>query len=341
MTTQENWFDRVPKVELHVHLEGAIPHEALWQLVQKYGSAPDVPDFAALQARFAYRDFPHFLETWRWKNGYLREYEDFTLIAEAVACDMARQNIRYVEAFYSPIDFARHGLEVQQLTAAIRAGLARVPQIEVALVADLVRDDGPQQGAITLARVNEVRDLGVVGIGIGGAEHLHPPEPFAAVYEQARRMGFRTSAHAGEAAGPESVWGALRALQVDRIGHGTRAGEDASLLDYLAAERIPLEMCPLSNVRTAVVPCIDQHPIRRYVERGLCVTVSTDDPRMFGNSLAAEYQALCEKLGFTPDDIRALILQAARAAWLPEERQKALTAALTDDAGWLETPGAL
>src|SRR5512136_716780 len=122
-----DWFEQVPKVELHLHLEGAIPYDALWELIVKYGGDPAVPDREALQRRFAYRDFPHFIETWLWKNQLLREYEDFALIAEAVARDLARQNIRYAEAFFSPSDFARHGLGVQRLTEAIRTGLARVP----------------------------------------------------------------------------------------------------------------------------------------------------------------------------------------------------------------------
>src|SRR5262245_25357628 len=113
-----SWFERVPKVELHVHLEGAIPLPTLWALIEKYGGDPAVPDLAALEARFAYRDFPHFIETWVWKSRFLREYDDFTLIAAAVAADLARQAVRYAEVFYSPPDFARQGLAPQRLTAA-------------------------------------------------------------------------------------------------------------------------------------------------------------------------------------------------------------------------------
>ena len=178
------------------------------------------------------------------------------------------------------------------MTAAIRTGLDRVPEIEVALVADLVRDFGPENGMTQLAELHEVQDLGVIGIGIGGSEQLHPPEPFADVYEKARELGFHTSAHAGEAAGAESIWGAIRALRVERLGHGTRAEEDSALLDYLAKNAIPLEMCPLSNVRTGVVTSIDKHPMRRYFERGILITVNTDDPKMFGNTLAEEYTLL-------------------------------------------------
>ena len=182
-----NWFECVPKVDLHLHLEGAIPHATLWQLVQKYGGHPSVTSLEALKQRFQYRDFGHFIHMWVWKNGFLREYEDFTFLAEAVARDFAAQNLRYVEAFYSPRDFARHGLQTQPLTTAIRAGLNRVPDVEVALVADLIRDFGPQLADETLSELIEVRDQGLVGVGIGGSEQRFPPEPFAEVYERAKQ----------------------------------------------------------------------------------------------------------------------------------------------------------
>jgi adenosine deaminase len=331
---QSDWFDRIPKVELHLHLEGAIPNATLWELVQKYGGDPAAPDLESLTRMFTYRDFPHFIETWIWKNSYLRDYDDFTLIAERVADNLAAQNIRYVEAFFSPTDFARHGLKTQELTRAIRAGLARVPEIEVGLVADLVRDSTPEQAAITLGEVNEVKDLGVIGIGIGGSEQKFPPEPFKAVYAQARKLGFHTSAHAGEAAGAASLWGAIRELEVERIGHGTRAEEDPRLLGYLAEMQIPLEMCPLSNVRTGVVSSIDEHPIRRYHQRGLMVTVNTDDPKMFGNSLAEEYRLLETRLGFSREEIRGLVLQGIHASWLPQDRKGQLLREFCENTAW-------
>lgn len=330
----DHWCTHVPKVELHLHLEGAIPHEALWSLIQHYGGDPTVPDRAALAARFCYRDFAHFIETWIWKNQFLRTYDDFTYIAEAIARDFVRQNIRYVEAFFSPARFAHRGLSVQGLTAALRRGLARVPDVEVALIADLVRDLGPENAMRTLYAVHEVRDLGVIGVGIGGSEQRYPPELFTAVFAQARHLGLHTTAHAGEAAGPASIWGALRALQVERLGHGTRAHEDPALLDYLAAHAIPLEMCPLSNVSTRVVERIEAHPVQRYVERGLVVTINTDDPHMFGNSLAQEFRMLRQHFGFTQAGIRDLIRQSIAASWLPPARQQALRTAFEAAPTW-------
>lgn len=335
----ESWFERLPKLELHLHLEGAIPHPALWELIRKYGGDPSVPSLEALEQRFRYRDFAHFIETWVWKNGFLREYDDFRFIAEAVARDLAQQKILYAEMFYSPGDFARHGLRAPGITEAVRSGLSQVSEIRVALVADLVRDFGPERGARVLAEIADVKELGVVGIGIGGSEAEFPPEAFADVYEDARRAGYRTSAHAGEAAGPESIRGALDALRVDRIGHGTRAYEDPALLDVLAERQIPLEMCPLSNVRTAVVPSLGAHPLRRYLEHGLLVTVNTDDPKMFGNSLAEELHLLCDELGCSREQVRALTLNAIRASWLSEEDKRALHAAFTGDPAWDEAGG--
>jgi len=325
------WYHHVPKVELHVHLEGAIPYPALWELIQKYGGDPEAPSLPALRARFHYRDFPGFIATWLWKNRFLREYDDFTLIAAAVARDFARQNIRYAEVFYSPPDFQRHGLETQRLTEAIRTGLAQVPEVEISLVCDLVRDFGPQRAMVTLEEVREVQELGVIGVGIGGSEQLYSPEPFADVYDRARRYGFHTSAHAGEAAGAESIWGAIRALNVERIGHGTRAYEDESLLSYLKENAIPLEMCPISNLRTGVVASIEAHPVRRYFERGILLTINSDDPKMFGNSLAEEYELLETILGFSRAEIRRLILDGIQASWLPDERKVALKAEFEQD----------
>ena len=208
--------------------------------------------------------------------------------------------------------------------------------METVLVADLVRDFGPEAADITLAQVFEVKELGVVGVGIGGSEQMHPPEPFQEVYKKARRLGFHTSAHAGEVAGAESIWGAIRALHVERIGHGTRAEEDESLLDYLVEHQIPLEMCPISNVCTNVVSSIKEHPVRRYFDKGIIVTVNTDDPKMFGNSLAEEYELLEQEWGFTRDEIRSLILQGIRVSWLPEKKKQQYIQKFEMDPVWQE-----
>jgi adenosine deaminase len=334
LSPEPDWFDAIPKVELHVHLEGAIPLPALLELVRKYdGDAAG--SLADLEARFRYRDFPHFIETWVWKNGFLRELDDFAFIAEAAARDLREQRVVYAEVFCSPPDFAARGLPAGAIVEAIRSGLDRVPEIAVSLVADLVRDCGPERAGRTLDTLVEVKGSGVIGIGIGGSEHAFPPSPFAAVFERARELGFRTSAHAGEAAGPSSVRDALEVLRVDRIGHGTRAVEDPALVDVLAARQVPLEMCPISNVRTGVVRDLAAHPVRLFYERGILVTVNTDDPAMFDTSLAREYRELARVHGFTRAEICRLVENAARASWLADGAKAALLARLRADPAWV------
>ena len=327
------WLAALPKAELHLHLEGSIPLPALWTLIRKYGGDPDVPDLPALRKRQAYADFSAFLEAWIWKNGFLRDYEDFAFIAEAAALALRRRNIRYAELFFSPARFAPQGLETAPLAQAIRRGLDRASGVETWLIADVVRDLGPGVAQDTVAAVAECREFGVIGIGMGGAEHKVPPEPFAAVYEAARRHGLRTTVHAGEAAGAASVAAALDALAPDRIGHATRAEEDPALIDRLAESRLPLELCPLSNVATGAVPHLAAHPARRYWERGLNISINTDDPGMFHNSLAAEYAALMDCFGFSPEEIRSLVLQAVGASWRPGGAA-ALRERFVADAGW-------
>jgi adenosine deaminase len=333
-----DWFDAIPKVEIHVHLEGAIPLPALFELVRKYDSGA-AGSLDVIEARFRYRDFPHFIETWVWKNGFLRELDDFTFIAEAVARDLRAQHVLYAEAFCSPPDFAARGLPAGGIIEAIRRGLDRVPGIGINLVADLVRDFGPERAERTLDALAEVQEFGVIGVGIGGSEHAFPPAPFAAVFERARGLGFRTSAHAGEAAGPSSVRDALEALRVDRIGHGTRAAEEPALVDVLAARQVPLEMCPISNVRTGVVGDLTAHPIRAFFDRGLLVTVNTDDPAMFDTSLAREYRELARVHGFTCAEICRLVENAARASWLADGVKSQLLARLRADPGWVTSGG--
>lgn len=335
MSTMRHWLSALPKVELHLHLEGAIPLPALKQLIDRHGGDPQVKSLEDLRRRLTYADFPAFIEAWIWKNGFLRDYDDFSLIAEAMARELKAQNIVYAEVFFSPSRFAEHGLTPQGLATAIRTGLDRVDGVTVRLIADLVRDHGPQEAARTFARIDEVRDQGIVGIGIGGSEHLHPPEPFAAVYDEARRRGYRTSAHAGEAAGPDSVRGAIEALRVDRIGHGIRAIEDPAVVALLADRQVPLEVCPLSNVATGVVPDIAAHPVAELWRQGLNLTISTDDPGMFHNTLVDDFAALHDSFGFSADDIRTLTLNAIAASWQDDREKDALRTRITNDPAWL------
>jgi adenosine deaminase len=168
------WLARLPKVELHVHLEGALPKSAVWELITKYGGDPTVRTREDLDRRFVFQDFVQFLRTWVWMTGYLREYDDYTLVGREVARDLARQNIRYVEGFFSPPDYRRSSLDPQRTAEALRAGLREVKAIEVALIPDLVRDRGVEHAQQLLERMAEVRQAGIIGIGIGGFEPGFP-----------------------------------------------------------------------------------------------------------------------------------------------------------------------
>jgi adenosine deaminase len=317
-------FESMPKVELHLHLEGAIPVATMWELIEGRGGHPDVPDLEALVRRYEYRDFAHVIETWIWMNQFLDSYDAFQAAAEAVAASLASQRIVYAEASYSPSDFARFDLAPDELAMAIRRGLDRIPHVRVGLVADLVRDKGPQRAERTLDAVIDVApDAGIVGITIGGSEAEFPPEPFAAVYSRARRSGLRLSAHAGEAAGAASVRGALDHLGVDRIGHGIRAVEDPEVLFRLVNGNVPLEVCPSSNLATGVADSWDTHPVRTLIDVGAMVTISSDDPAMFHNSVAGDLEALYG-LGYGDATIQRLAENAIEASWAPPTVKLAL-----------------
>lgn len=316
-------FNKIPKIENHLHLEGAIPVETVWQLIQKYGGDKSVANVGQLKDRFVFRDFNHFIETWSWKNQYLREYEDFVLITDAVLRDIISQNVKYAEIFISPSLF-KDRLQIQRIVESVAAGITKNPGIKVNLIVDLVRNYGAEEEMKTLYEINEVKHLGIKGIGIGGSEKEYPPELFADIYNKARDFGFRTTCHAGEAAGPESIWAAINLLKPERIGHGTAAVHDIKLMEYLSDSKIPVELCPLSNLRTKVIEKIEHHPVAKYIEYGIPVSINTDDPKMFGNSLAEEYQVLRDVFGFSDTSICKIITDSVYTTWLPLNEMKEL-----------------
>lgn len=319
-------WESMPKVELHLHLEGAIPLEAMWELITRHGGDPEVPDPETLARRFVFRDFAHFISIWEWKLKFHRTLDDYRYLAAAVARDLRRQGHVYVEAFVSPTDSP---LDPAEMLVAVRAGLDEVDDIDVALIPDLVRDTGPVVAMRTLEAVFDVREeAGIIGITIGGSEQLHPAEQFVSVYSRAREAGLRLTAHAGEAAGPESVRRALDDLGVDRIGHGVRAVEDPALVRELADRQIPLEVCPTSNVRTRVASSMQDHPVRTLIDDGAFVTINTDDPAMFGCTLAGEFAAI-ETLGYDTDVMRQLSENAIDASWASPARKRDLHVGLS------------
>ncbi len=334
-----SWISDLPKVELHLHLEGAIPLDALFELVTKYDGTDTIPDEDTLREAFQYTDFPHFLKVWHWKNQFIREAEDFCFIAEAFAKELASQNIIYAEAFFSPTDFANTGMTVQDIASAIRAGLDKVESTKVNLISDLVRDNGSTVAGRVLKDVSEVREQGIIGIGIGGSEHRFPPADFQHVYDEARQLGFHTTAHAGEASGSDSVADAINILRSERIGHGTRAVEDEAIMQLILDQSIHVEACPNSNLKTGVTDQINQHPIREFFDRGISVSVNTDDPVMFNCTLEEELELLMTELNFTQNEIVQLMRNAAQGSFL-EDKEKELIYQQLDDYTGLTANGA-
>ena len=325
-----DFFKKLPKIELHLHLEGAIPVPSLWELVKKYDVKKVVKSQSDLEKAFMYEDFSHFLNIWTWKNTFLEEYEDFTFIATEVVKDLIDQNHRYVEFFFTPRDHMDKGIDPQKLLEALHDGVKDFfDRITVNFIFDISRNFGPENGMMLLEQMKEMKSYNLAGMGMGGSEHLYPPKPFEEVYEKARNYGFHTTVHAGEAAGSASIWEVLENLHPDRIGHGTSIIEDPKLLNHVKERRIPIELCPISNVRTGVVKNLIDHPVREYYNNDLNISINTDDPKMFNTSLENEFTQL-EEIGFKKKDVKVLLENAINSAWCNEDIKNNLRKEIDD-----------
>jgi len=310
----------MPKVELHLHLEGAFPLESLLRLIKKYGGDQDIQDLDDLKDKFVFTDLNHFVETWYWKSRFYRHPEDIEDMAYSTILDLSHKNIAYAEVFFSPWDFVKPEMPFNAITEAVIAGVRRAEQerpIRIGLIADLVRNQGHQTA---LNRLNEIAQYrnDVLGVGLGGSEKEFPAEWFSEAFIEAKRRGFHVVAHAGEAAGADSVWSALKNLQVERIGHGVRSIEDPALLDHLKSNQIPLEVCVNSNHKLKVFDKPAAHPVRRLFDDGLLITINSDDPTMFGMDLNDEFLLLMNEYKFTFPEIRQLTLNAIQASFAEE-----------------------
>jgi len=317
----------VPKIELHLHLEGAIPLETLFNFIQKRGGDPSIKTLEDLRNKLSYTDFAHFIDVWTWKNTFIREESDFEELVYQVLYSLSKQNVKYVEAFYSPGDYWREGLSPQGITEYLIKGKERAYHdfgIRSELIVDLIRDHGPKIGMQRLEELTPYLGKGLIGVGLGGSEHSFPADPYAPVYEEARRRGFRLTAHAGEVVGAKSIWTVVEKLGVERVGHGVRANEDTQLISLLRERQIPLEMCVTSNVKTGACKSVKDHPIKQYYEQGLMVTVNSDDPTMFNTSITQEYFILVHELDFTLNDIKCLIMNGIEASFMSNENKDAM-----------------
>jgi aminodeoxyfutalosine deaminase len=289
-----------PKIELHVHLEGTVRPETLLEIARRNGYELPVDSVEGLRALYEYRDFAHFIEVFMLTSTALERAEDFRQIVVEYAEEAVQHGAVYLEAIFS-LGLWR-GLDGDLVFSGVCDGADEARErygIEIRLTPDIARVYSLDE-ALTVARhAIKYRDRGVVGIGLGGPEAEHPPEPYAPAFELARAEGLASVPHAGEHAGPSSIRGALDALGARRIRHGIRAIEDPALLQELADRRVVLDVCPISNVCTHAVSSLEDHPLPRLVAAGAVCSISTDDPAMFGTDLSTEYAAVCS-LGFEP-----------------------------------------
>ena len=274
---------RMPKAELHVHLEGSIRPTTLLQLARRNGISLPAQDVEGLQDFYRYRDFGHFVEVYVTITGCLRTPDDYRLIAYEFGADCARQNIRYAEVTFTVATNMRlTGLPWRTLLEGLNEGRAQARDefgVDWCWVLDISRNHPETQDQvleITLAARDQ--DQGVVALGLGGSEVDFPPELFESSFSRARQAGLPRVPHAGETVGPESIWTALRLLHADRLGHGVRCIEDPVLMEYLRERQVPLELCPTSNICLDVYPDYAAHPLRQLWDAGLLVTVPVPVP---------------------------------------------------------------
>jgi adenosine deaminase len=311
----------LPKVEQHIHVVGSTRPETLLWLAEEGGMEKPFETLEDAHRFFQYRDFRHFISIYSTVVDCITEENQFERITYEMLESDARCNVRYVEASFSAPDHVLKGLDYGLMLDAINRGACRAEAdfgVKCNLRIDLVRNYGPDMGMKVLDWIEDKHD-NVVSIDIGGSEERFPPKPFAQVYRRAREMGLHLAAHAGEAAGAESVWDAVRVLGVERVGHGIAACNDARLMGYLLERGVTIEVCPTSNLKTGTVPSLERHPIRTFLERGLRVTVSTDDPSMFGTDMNNEYMQLNQRLNFTIPELFKLSLNAFDSSFVPEE----------------------
>ena len=313
MTDIQTFIQEMPKAEIHIHLEGAIQPETVLKLAQRHNMQDRLPsnDVNELRQWFQFTDFPHFIKIYLTIQDMLRTAEDFELIVYENGKEMAAQNILYRELTVTTYTHTHYQkkMTIEDILRGLENGRSRAKKefgVEMRWVFDVPRnlafaEDGrylPECAEIALEQAQFGQSIGVVGFGLGGNEVGAPPEPFARVFAKAKAAGLLSVPHGGETMGADSVWGCIKELRADRIGHGVRAIEDPKLLDYLIERQIPLEINPTSNQCLHIFPDFARHPFRKLDEMGVFVTVNSDDPPLFSTNLNQEYAVLAEYFGY-------------------------------------------
>jgi aminodeoxyfutalosine deaminase len=310
----------LPKAELHLHLEGAIDPATLLELRARHGKPSTL---AEIEPIYKYNDFTGFLMAFKTITEDLQTPADYELITYRLMEKLKAENVLHAEVYVSvgvnlwrkqDFDSIFEGLERGRERGARDFG------ISLLWIFDAVRQFGAEAAKPVADLAIRYRDRNVVAFGIGGDERKAEPELFREVYAHAGDHGLRLTAHAGESAGPGSIWGALN-LRAERIGHGLTAIQDPELMEELAHRQIPMEICITSNLRTGVCRVIQDHPVRNYFDQGLMITLNTDDPALFGTTLSHEFQIAQESFGFTDEHLRELARNSFEASFLPAEKK--------------------
>lgn len=309
---------RIPKAELHIHIEGSLEPELMFELAARNGLNLRHSSAAELRQAYDFADLQSFLNIYYEGARVLCTAEDFYDLTTAYVRRAAADNVRHAEIFFDPQTHTQRGIPFETVIEGITAGLddARTNDgMSALLILCFLRDQSSAAAMATLEEALPFRDQ-IVAVGLDSAERGHPPAKFTEVFARARSEGFRTVAHAGEEGPPHYIREALDLLEVSRIDHGVRCEEDPELLVHLAARRMPLTVCPLSNVKLRVFSSLEKHNLRRLLAHGLCVTINSDDPAYFGGYVNENFLVAQRALGLTLEEIHQLARNSFEASFL-------------------------
>ncbi|GGG64470.1 adenosine deaminase [Edaphobacter dinghuensis] len=319
-----DWLRKLPKAELHLHLEGTILPETLVELSRRHDAEPLTLESA--RELYRYENFLGFLMSFKAVTERLRGPEDYELITYNMVRELAAQGVVHAEVYISfGIIFYWKKTEVEPYVEAIERARIRGEQdfgTTVLWIIDAVRHFGADEAAKVFRKAAELQPKypSIIGIGIGGDEARGGADLFRELYAEAKQAGLRLTAHAGESVGPESIWSAIN-IGAERVGHALSAQHDPELIEILAEKQIPLEINVTSNIRTGCCSSFDEHPLRQYFDSGLMVTLNSDDPPMFGSNLLEEYVLAQERYGFSLEQMREFAANSVEASFLPPERK--------------------
>jgi len=335
MTELESFITQMPKVELHVHLEGAVQPATLLKLAERHQVPLPADTVEGLREWYTFRDFDHFIEIYMTISSCLRTAEDIELIAREFLAGQAAQNIVYSEVTFTPYNqFMTNGLGFhEQIDAVNRAREwgEEALGVRMGIIMDIPRIISPAEGDTVAGWMLERYGDGLIALGLGGPEIDNPPQKYRSAFDRMRAAGIPCILHAGETAGAESIWDALTVAGSRRIGHGVRAIEDPALVAHLRERQIPLEVCPSSNICLKVFPSLAEHSLPRLLEGGLYVTLNSDDPPMFNTTLTREYLLGQRTWNWSRETVEQLALNAVDAALLPEAERQALRRSFEQD----------